>query len=84
MTRAISFAPAAARALVRLPEKSAQTIRSKIELLARDPAALANNVTALRGSEFHRLRVGDYRVIFTAEMVVLTLVKIGHRREVYE
>ena len=32
-----------------------------------------------------RLRVGDYRVIYTIEPdEVILIVKIGHRREVYE
>ncbi len=32
-----------------------------------------------------RLRVGDYRVIYTIEPPdVVVIVKIGHRREVYE
>jgi mRNA interferase RelE/StbE len=30
-----------------------------------------------------RLRVGDFRVIFRVENDVVTIVKIGHRREVY-
>jgi mRNA interferase RelE/StbE len=38
---------------------------------------------SLKGAR--RLRVGDYRVIFTIELDDLVLiVKIGHRREVYE
>jgi mRNA-degrading endonuclease RelE of RelBE toxin-antitoxin system len=27
--------------------------------------------------------VGDYRVIFTEQGVVLAIIRIGHRREVY-
>jgi mRNA interferase RelE/StbE len=30
-----------------------------------------------------RLRVGDFRVIFQIENNTVTIVKIGHRREVY-
>jgi mRNA interferase RelE/StbE len=84
VVRTVSFTPAAARALVRLPGDVAKRIRRKIDQLATNPNALANNVTALRGSPFSRLRVGDYRVIFTSDLVVLTIVKIGHRRDVYE
>ncbi len=31
-----------------------------------------------------RLRVGDYRVVYQIERNVVLIVKIGHRREVYE
>lgn len=38
---------------------------------------------SLKGAR--RLRVGDYRVIYTIEPSdVILIVKIGHRREVYE
>jgi len=38
---------------------------------------------SLKGAR--RLRVGDYRVIYTIEPdEVILIVKIGHRREVYE
>ncbi len=38
---------------------------------------------SLKGAR--RLRVGDYRVIYTIEPdAVILIVKIGHRREVYE
>jgi len=82
--RTISFTPAAAKALVRLPPDVVKTVRAKIGQFASDPAALANNVTALKGSPYSRLRVGNYRVIFTSDLVVLTIIRIGHRRDVYE
>ena len=82
--RTVSFTPAAAKTLVRLPADVAKVIRLKIGQLAADPGALANNVTALKGSRFSRLRVGDYRVIFTSDLVVVTIIKIGHRKDVYE
>jgi mRNA interferase RelE/StbE len=31
-----------------------------------------------------RLRVGDYRVVYVIEGERVTIVKIGHRKEVYE
>ncbi|MBN9343781.1 MAG: type II toxin-antitoxin system mRNA interferase toxin, RelE/StbE family [Holosporales bacterium] len=36
--------------------------------------------------EFWRYRVGDYRVIckIEDEKIIITVVMIGHRREVYE
>jgi mRNA interferase RelE/StbE len=31
-----------------------------------------------------RIRVGDYRVVYIIEVERVTVVKIGHRKEVYE
>ncbi|MDQ6626625.1 MAG: type II toxin-antitoxin system RelE/ParE family toxin [Verrucomicrobiota bacterium] len=37
----------------------------------------------LKGREEYRLRVGDYRVLYIVNGDVVTIVAIGHRREVY-
>jgi mRNA interferase RelE/StbE len=41
---------------------------------------------ALTGIEGYRLRVGDWRVVYTLKHEILTVVVIGvgHRREIYE
>ena len=83
-TRQISYSKAATKALLGMQPAQARTIRAKVQQLGADPASLANNVKALKGSDLMRLRVGDYRVVYTADMVVLTVIRIGHRREVYE
>jgi mRNA interferase RelE/StbE len=45
----------------------------------------ARNVKALQGQPSYRLRVGDWRVIYTLRDEVLTVmvVRIAHRREAY-
>ncbi|OGG73206.1 hypothetical protein A3A38_02320 [Candidatus Kaiserbacteria bacterium RIFCSPLOWO2_01_FULL_53_17] len=35
----------------------------------------------LRG--FFKLRVGDYRVIYSVSEDIITIIKVGHRRDVY-
>jgi mRNA interferase RelE/StbE len=53
--------------------------------LADDPASLANNITPLKGGEgMTRLRVGDWRVIYTETLVIVSVVHIGPRGGVYE
>jgi mRNA interferase RelE/StbE len=39
----------------------------------------------LVGSESWRIRVGDYRIIYDIQdsFLIITVIKIGHRREVY-
>jgi len=62
-------------------------IKAKLLILARNPAALKNNIKRLSGSEeaLYRLRIGAYRAIFKKDegRLVILVVRIGHRREVY-
>lgn len=55
-------------------------------MIALDPYAPHNNVTKLVGRSGYRLRVGDWRVIYELqdEQVVMLVIKIGPRGEVYE
>jgi mRNA interferase RelE/StbE len=64
----------------------ARRIRAKVLALAADPVAPSNNVKKLVGVEGYRLRVGDWRVIYTLRHRELTIVVIGvgYRSEVYE
>ena len=73
----------AAKALAALPKADRVRLVEAINLLCDTPAA----GSALKG-EFEglrRLRVGNYRVVYEwqrSELVIL-VVRIGHRREVY-
>ena len=62
-------------------------IKAKLLILARNPAALKNNIRRLSGPEeaLYRLRIGTYRVIFKKDKarLIILVVRIGHRREVY-
>lgn len=82
--RAISYTRQALKALRRMPADTAQRIIAKIEQYAEEPETQANNVTALKGREGIRLRVGDWRVIMNDDGVVLAVLEIGPRGSVYE
>jgi mRNA interferase RelE/StbE len=82
--RAISYTRQALKALRRMPADTAQRIIAKIEQYAQEPETKANNVTALKGREGIRLRVGDWRVIMNDDGVVLAVLEIGPRGSVYE
>ena len=68
-----------------LPSNAKQRIRSAIDRkLGSHPIEFGKPLRySFRGAR--RLRVGDYRVIYTIEPPeTVVIVKIGHRREVYE
>lgn len=84
---AIEFLPSAKKELKKLDFVVQKQIKEKIVLLASDPDKLKNNIKALKGeySGKFRLRIGSYRVVFriVEEQVVIIVIRIGHRKEVY-
>ena len=84
MAYTVEFLPSAARALAALPKDVQKRIARRIDALAENPRP--PGVKVLQGGEgFLRLRISDYRVIYRIEesRLVVLVVKIGHRREVY-
>ncbi|CAH2606527.1 Type II toxin-antitoxin system RelE/ParE family toxin (plasmid) [Rhodovastum atsumiense] len=83
MTWRVSFTPKAERELAALDGRVRTRILTALARLQGDPFT-APNVKALVGGG-HRLRVGDWRVLFEVmgDQLVVLVVKVGHRREVY-
>lgn len=84
MARSVEYSREAAKTLQRIDRATADRIRRKIDLLAENPESQANNVRALRGGKgLMRLRVGDWRVIYTADLIVLLVIKVAPRGGAY-
>jgi mRNA interferase RelE/StbE len=84
MRYAIEFTPTAVKDLKALPKAILKKIDARIALLADDPQP--KGVKKLQGcEELYRVRVGDYRIVYTMENGKLTIVivRIGHRKEIY-
>jgi mRNA-degrading endonuclease RelE of RelBE toxin-antitoxin system/DNA-binding Xre family transcriptional regulator len=75
----VTYTKAARKVLFSLPRPTQQRIRDKVEQYAADPSSLANNVKALKGSKYFRLRVGDWRVIMDDQGLVVEVVEVGPR-----
>jgi mRNA interferase RelE/StbE len=76
----------AVRQLRATPQPAALTILRALAPLGDDPRRPDANVTKLAGYEDrYRLRVGDYRIIYEImdEQLVILVVGVGHRREIY-
>ena len=58
---------------------------AKVDALAADPAAPHSNVKALKGGAGYRLRVGDWRVLYTLDPSekLLRVVAVLPRGEAY-
>lgn len=80
----VTFDNRAYKELEALGKSDAERVLKALRRLAIDPLKAAN-VKALRGEEGYRLRVGDYRVLYklNAGELLVFVVKVGHRREVY-
>jgi mRNA interferase RelE/StbE len=83
----IAFRRAAEKALDRLPAARRRQIVSRIERLAFDPARRRLDIRPLEGAVgLFRLRVGDYRVLFSineaTDMVTIELIR--GRGDVYK
>lgn len=44
----------------------------------------SGDVKKMQGNDLYRLRVGDYRILFSQNHEVLLIEKIGNRGEVYK
>ena len=80
----IELRPAVARALRKLDPAIRLRIQGAIALLADDPRPPASR--PLRGRPGYRVRVGDYRIIYTIadDVLLIVVVALGHRREDYD
>ena len=84
MSYMITYVPSAAKAIRKLDRSTARRLLDAIEWLASDPRP-PGSIQLKGGSGEFRIRVGDYRVVYGIhhdELVVLVL-RVGHRREVY-
>ena len=81
--KTIRYSAAADKVLARIPANTAALIEAKIDQLAADPKSLSNQIKRLVGSQAFRLRVGDWRVIYTEDLVVLDILNIAPRAGAY-
>ena len=85
MARRIEYSRDALRTLQRIDRANGERIVLKVEQLAERPETLGNNVRALKGpGGLKRLRVGDWRVIFTETLVVIAVERIAPRGSAYD
>lgn len=78
--KTVTYTKTAIKALRKIPAKDSKAIFDKMDRYAADGTG---NVKALQGSDLYRLRHGDWRVIFDQAGLVITVLNVANRREVY-
>ena len=83
MTYRVEATRSAVKALRRVNPEDAARLRGAIAMLAEDPRPPASR--PLRGRDGWRLRVGDYRVLYTIrdDVLLVVVVAVAHRRSAY-
>ena len=85
MTYSVEFTAAAARQLGKLDRPVRARLVAAIGGLAEEPRP-AGAIKLVGEQTAWRIRVGDFRVVYDVldELLVVTVVRAGHRREVYD
>jgi len=79
----IVFKKSVAKDLRQIPKKDIQRILKRIDSLKEDQRPAG--VEKLSGDEKYRIRQGNYRILYMIEdeIITVTIVKVGHRRDLY-
>ncbi|MBA2627182.1 MAG: type II toxin-antitoxin system RelE/ParE family toxin [Gemmatimonadales bacterium] len=79
----VRIKPSAVKELEAVPAKDRRRIATKIRALATNPRPVG--CEKLAGHDKYRVRQGNYRVLYTIEddVLVVTVIAIGNRRDVY-
>jgi mRNA interferase RelE/StbE len=79
----ITIKKSAAKELEDIPKKDLHKIVRRIQRLDQNPRPHGSQ--KLSAKEQYRIRQGDYRIVYSIDdaSLVVDVVKIGHRREIY-
>ncbi len=79
----IEIKRSAAKEIEKLPRQAIVLVLGRIRALADVPRP--HDCKKLSGQEKYRVRAGDYRILYSIEDAVLIVfvVKVGHRKDVY-
>jgi mRNA interferase RelE/StbE len=79
--KAIAFTPAATRQWLKLSADTRKRLDAKLTTYATSGSG---DVRRLKGIPGCRLRIGDWRIIVVEDARSITVVAVGHRREIYD
>lgn len=79
----VEFSKDAEKQFFKLEKNLQERIVSTLERCQARPYA---HVKKLVGNDYHRLRVGDYRIILDIQdnKLMILVIEIGHRKNIYK
>ena len=78
----IQFTKSALKELESLPSEALHRALEKIEILEDNP--FPRGCKKIVGNEsLWRLRMGDYRIVYSVEGSIVLVIAIGHRKDIY-
>ena len=79
------FKAKAAKEVDRLPPRIRKRILEKLKFYSfqKNPLKFAEKLRGRRFGEY-RFRIGDYRILFDVENQKITILKVGHRKDIYK
>ncbi|MDP1851124.1 MAG: type II toxin-antitoxin system RelE/ParE family toxin [Candidatus Planktophila sp.] len=79
----IEFKAVARKSLEKLEKQDQLRIYAAIELLGDNPRPPL--AVKIKGSDYFRVRVGDYRILYSIDSgrLIILIIDLGHRREIY-
>lgn len=86
-TYEVVFKKSAFKELQSLPQRVQQKVLDAIQLISSNPYTELLQIKKLKGADhLYRIRIQDYRVIYLIEnqIIKITIIKVGHRKDVYE
>lgn len=85
MTYRVEWSPAAWREFQALDGGIQRRLAAAVDGLAQNPRPPGAKRMHGRAADVWRIRVGDYRLLYQirGDVLVVFVVKVGHRREVY-
>ncbi len=83
MSYQIELTKTAAKQLDKLPDAVAFLLIEAIETLAENPRP--SGCKKLKGRSAYRIRQGNYRIIYDIydDVLVVDVIAVGHRKEIY-
>ncbi len=77
----IFYEKEASKELEKLEPIVSRRIVNKIEKMSENPSLC--DIKKIKSTDYYRLRVGDYRVIFIFESDIIKVFKVSHRQQIY-
>ncbi len=83
MSYTVRFRPRAIKQLEALPKGVRTLVSQVIDALAENPRP--PGAVRVQGTDFLRVRVRDYRIVYQIkdDLLLVLVVRVGHRRDVY-